>query len=101
MKIDPALTIVISNQQVRRGGKIGYLTYDTNGNNIGLVFMSDDERTARYGCAEIMFFSEYHKQYGYWRVINIGERLPFSTLEKILREKESYILTTKSRRRKE
>lgn len=116
MRTDPALTIVITNQQVSynwdddtlvtyqrsvlHNRKNGYLTRDTDGNNIGIVFMSDDKRAPRYGSAEIMFFREYEEKYGRWRLINIGGRLPFSTLEKILREKESYTLTTKSRNRR-
>ena len=116
MRTDPALTIVITNQQVSYNWdddtlvtyqrsvlpnrKNGYLTRDTDGNNIGIVFMSDDKRTVRYGSAEIMFFSEYEEKYGRWRLINIGGRLPYSTLEKILREKEFYTLTTKSRNRR-
>ena len=116
MITDPALTIIITNQKVNydwnedrlatydRGvgsnRKNGYLTRDTDGNDIGLVFMSDDRRTVRYGSAEIMFFRKYKEKYGRWRLINIGGRLPYSILEKKLSEKESYTLTTKSRTRK-
>lgn len=115
MRTDPALTIIITNQKgsydwdedryvtyersVGKNRKNGYLTRDTDGNNVGIVYMSDDKRSVRYGCAEIMFFRENEEKYGRWRLINIGGRLPFSTLEKILREKESYTLTTKSRNR--
>lgn len=117
--IDPALTITITNTQcgydlskdkrlmyttsVTRYRKNGYLTYDEEGREIGIVFFSDDTRTARYGAAEIMFFKQYEQEYGSWRVIQLDETyskyLMFDTLKKILESKPSYVVTTAERMR--
>lgn len=86
---------------VTRFRKNGYLTYDMDGNNIGLVFESDDNRTVRYGNAEIVFFKEYKEEYGTWRIIKIhGQYLPYTHLEDILQKDGRYLLTTDERYRK-
>ena len=114
---DPALRITITNKMcsydlntdrflnytttVTRNRKNGYLTYDDQGREIGIVFMSDDTRTKRYGAAEIMFFKKYFKELGSWRVIILEETyskyLMYDKLQKISEEKPSCTLTTASR----
>ena len=115
--VDPPLTVVITNQEISyewnrdergvKGGrtshnrKSGYLTQDTSGNDIGLVFESDDKRTVRCGSAEIMFFRSGAAQYGRWRLIKIdGARLPYDVLKAHLRENVSYTVITDGRWRK-
>ena len=115
--VDPKLTITITNKMcsydlyrdklvnyqtsVTKNRKNGYLTCDAKGREIGIVYMSDDTRTKRYGAAEIMFFKQYLQEYGSWRVIILEETyskyLMFDKLQNILKEKPSYTLTTASR----
>ena len=114
---DPEMKISISNKKISydrsadvitpsktsptKNRKYGYLVYDERGKGVGLVFMSDDKRTARYGDCEILFFKEYEREYGSRRVVKMyGERFPFSTLEKIMSAKESHSLVIDSRTRK-
>lgn len=117
MKLDEKLTLEISNQQasynqrtstfsrmlatVTRYRKNGYMAFDNEGNNICIVYISDDIRATRYGNAEILFFKEYQQQYGTWRIIKIhGQYLPYSDLEEILKRDGKYILTTDERQRR-
>lgn len=112
--IDKELKIIIKNQianynrntnsllyetsSVTRYRKNGFLVYDENDKNIGLVFMSDDERTYRFGNAEILFFNEFKNELGVWRVIKIKSNyLPFKQLEKILQTNNEYICITDMR----
>ncbi len=97
---DKELRIKIINKNVTINRKSGYLTFDERGRNIGIVFMSDDKRTARYGGAEIMFFDKYEKEFGQWRIIKQnGQYLPFARLEKILSMENQYSCITDSRLR--
>ena len=112
--VDKELKIIIKNQianynrntdrllyeisSVTRYRKNGFLAYDENGKNIGLVFMSDDERTYRFGNAEILFFNEFQNQLGVWRIIKIkGHYLPFKNLEKVLQKNNEYSCITDMR----
>lgn len=111
---DPALTIKITNKfycydlntnmlsgkkQPTKYRKNGYLAFDEKGRKIGIVYMADDNRTLRYGNAEIMFFKAYETEYGSWRVIREnGKYLPFEELEEKLKTGD-YICTTDKRLR--
>ncbi len=114
---DPQLKIYVSNKKISydlktdvittdkapmtRSRKNGYTIKNEQGKPLGLVFMSDDKRTARYGDCEILFFKEHEKEYGSWRVIKMhGERFPFATLEKILSAKECHTFVIDPRTRK-
>ena len=118
MKIDNELKIIISNRKVcydwendnlitsaltiKKFRKNGYIFADENGNNLGIVFKSDDKRTVREGSAEILFFKEYEQEHGVWRNIKIhGQYLPYSHLEEVLQKNGHYILTTDERLRKD
>ena len=82
--------LIFTERPVTRYRKNGYLLFDDKNRNIGIVFMSDDKRAVRYGAAEIMFFKEYEKEFGSWRVIKMagdylhGDYLPFGRIERIL-----------------
>lgn len=112
--LDKKLKIIISNQianydlnsnhlsynkgTISKYRKNGYLTYDENYTMIGLVFMSDDIRTNRYGNAEILFFNDFKQEFGTWRIIKIiGNYLPFTHLENHLRTNEEYVCTIDER----
>lgn len=114
---DPELTITITNElvnydyftgysicgvsQVGKDRKNGYKTYDAQGRNIGIVFMSDDKRTKRYGNAEIMFLKEYREEFGRWRIIRLnGQYTDYKRLEGILQQRNEYVCTTQARNRK-
>ena len=112
--IDKELKIIIKNQIanynrikdrllyevsfVTKYRKNGFLAYDENENNIGIVFMSDDERTSRFGNSEILFLNKFENEFGVWRIIKIkGNYLPFNKLEKILQTNNEYICVTDAR----
>ena len=113
---DPELKILITGQivsydmatdelrydrlPVTRSRKNGYMTYDERGRNIGIVFMSDDKKTARYGNAEILFFKKYKNEFGIWRVIRRqGAYIPFDYLQDVISRYGKYTVTTDARHR--
>jgi len=80
--------------------KNGFLVYDINKRNIGIVFMSDDKRTARCGNSEILFYKKYKQELGTWRIIKINNQyLSYEHLEKTLKEKGQYKCKIDSRHR--
>ncbi len=99
------MKIIIENKVVQRKGrkgffaytesgqiKTGYLVYDEEGNNIGIVFRSDDIRKKSYGQSEILFdenFEKRHKRTYY--IIKINKRyLPFEELKKVMSKNERF-----------
>lgn len=95
---DKELTVTIVQAMGFARGKVGYLAYDKNNRNIGIVFMSDDKRTARYGNSELCFYETYESELGSWRTIKInGGYFPFERLKEILSRQEKYVCTTDAR----
>lgn len=91
-------SLLYGNSSVTRYRKNGFLAYDENKNNIGLIFMSDDKRVNRFGNAEILFFNKFENEFGVWRIIKIkGSYLPFKKLEKFLQTNNEYICITDTR----
>ena len=89
-------------QEINRNCKEGYLAYDIYGTNIGIVFMSDDKRTQRYGSAEILFYKKFANQYGVWRNIKINRQyLSYEKLVQTLTKQGEFTLTTGARYRKD
>lgn len=75
--------------------KRGYMAYDMFGRNIGIIFFSDDKRTARYGNSELLFLASLENEFGTWRTIKInGGYFMFERLEKILKTKPEFEFTT-------
>ena len=80
--------LVLSKGAVGRNRKNGYLVFDKTDRNIGIAFMSDDERTSRYGNSELMFFKEYKTEFGRWRTFKVqGEYYMYNILESKLADK--------------
>ncbi|WP_251611953.1 hypothetical protein [Pumilibacter muris] len=86
--------------------KNGYLAYDMNGEKLGIIFEDDKEKNIYYKCANILFFKPYRVKHnlGIWRIIkpidysnytNANGYIDFLTLEQILSEKGSFVVTTK------
>lgn len=95
---DKELTVIIVQTLGVARGKVGYLAYDKGNRNIGVVFKSDDKRTARYGNSELCFYEKYESEHGSWRTIKInGGYLPFERLQDILSKQEKYVCTTDAR----
>ena len=91
-------TLIYHESIITRSRKNGYSAFDQNERLIGIVFMSDDERTVRYGNAEILFLKKFEHEFGTWRIIKQnGVYLPFEKLETILKTKQSFICLTDSR----
>lgn len=93
-------TLIYDELPVTRNRKNGYLAYDERGRNIGIVFMSDDKRTARYGNAEILFFKKYKNEFGVWRVIRRHRAfIPYDYLQDVISRYGKYTVTTDARHR--
>ena len=69
--------------------KNGYITKDQNGRNIGIVFMADGKF---YGMAYMLFFKEYEKELGVWRLVKTkyNKKFLFEKLEGILKTQDKF-----------
>ena len=95
---DKELTVTIVQALGVARGKVGYLAYDKNNRNIGVVFMSDDKRTTRYGNSELSFYEKDESELGSWRTIKMnGGYFPFEKLKEILSRQGKYVCTTDAR----
>lgn len=93
-------TLLRHKSNVTRNKKNGYAAYDQTKRLIGIVFMSDDKRTVRYGNAELLFFKQYEEEFGTWRIIKqSGKYLPFENLESLLQTRQAYSCRTDARMR--
>ena len=117
INIDPAMTITITNtvcnydwyhdrmsnnsSVVSKHRKNGFVTKDSAGKDVGIVFPLDDIRSPDFGAAAILFFKKYQAKYGVTRVISIRDSqfklLPYDTIAKALEKKPTYTVTTASR----
>ena len=80
--------------------KNGFLTYDENNREIGLVYMSDNIERNSYGNAEILFFKKYKNEFGSWRIIkNKDKYLPYNSLESHLSKYKIFTMITSARKR--
>lgn len=101
------MKIIIKNKSDKRKGrkgvfayadngpfKTGYLIYDENDINIGIIFKADDPRRKSYGKAEILFDEHFEREYNRtWHVIKVNKYyLEFNDLERIMNEKKCYEL---------
>lgn len=93
-------TLLRHKSNVTRNKKNGFAAYDQTKRPIGIVFMSDDRRTSRYGNAELLFFKKHEDEYGTWRIIKQnGKHLSFEKLESLLQTRQSYSCRTDARMR--
>ena len=62
-------------------GKHGFKAYNSKGNCIGIVFMTDDKRSPSYACAELCMLPNYSNVYGEWhRIKSHGGRINWKIL---------------------
>ena len=72
-------------------GKRGFQAFNSNGENIGVVFMTDVHKTPAYGHCELCMYPAYYNRYGEWhRITSHGGRIKWSKLCEILKEKAEY-----------
>lgn len=72
--------------------KSGFMAYNSKGEHVGIVFMTDDKRTPAYGHCELLFFPEYHTRYGEWhRFTSNGERVSWAFLCNYLKTHREYL----------
>ena len=58
-----------------------YKAYNSANENVGYVFMTDDQRTPAYGHCELHFYPDYQDRYQEWRrMTSNGERIKWETL---------------------
>ena len=83
----------ITNETDYFRGKNGFKAYNPQGKCVGIVFMTDDKRTAAYGNCEFCFYPEYKHPYGEWhRILSHGSRIKFKYLCDILSKQSTYNL---------
>ncbi|MDR2201628.1 MAG: hypothetical protein LBP26_02525 [Clostridiales bacterium] len=103
--VDKELPIIIKNKLASYDlvcetwhHKRGYLLYDENERNIGLVFVSNRKGASRH--AEIAFFKKHRTELGCYRKIKLNKQdLAFDRLEKILKADGYYKCVTDERKR--
>ena len=61
------------------GKRIAYQAYNSNGKNVGFVFMTHDPRTPSYGYAELCFYEKY-KGKKWYRFTSEGEKISWNFL---------------------
>lgn len=121
---DPPLTLKIVNEKINYNldndylireswyyetnalRKNGYLAFDSNGEELGIIFADDDKRHKSFDCAYLLFFKKYTVRHnvGVWRVIkptdkyftNTDGYITFNKLENLLSKNGSLTITTKS-----
>ena len=84
-------TFMFTNEKDGYRNHHGYKVFNSKGENIGLVFSSDDKRTPAYGNLELCIFKEFWNKYGQWhRITSHGCRIPWERLCQILSKNSSY-----------
>ena len=72
-------------------GKRGFRAYNSKGEQVGIVFMTDDERTPAYKHCELHCFPKYHSRYGEWhRIKSHGNRILWEFLRNKLKTQNEY-----------
>lgn len=72
-------------------GKYGFRAYNSKGEHVGIVFMTDDDRHPSYKHCELHFFPEYYSRYGVWhRITSHGDRILWEFLCNILKSRKEY-----------
>lgn len=67
---------IFENRHAMLRGKNGFKAYNHKGLNVGIVFMTDDDRSPAYECCELCFYPEYHNRYGEWhRFTSHGQKI--------------------------
>lgn len=81
-----------SNEAAAYRGKNGYVAYDSQGNKVGIVYMTDDKRSPSYGYCELCIYPAYQSRYGEWRrFTSYGCRLKWDVLCERLKNEPKYI----------
>ena len=80
-----------TNESTSYRGKNGYKAYNSNGENVGIVFMTDDKRRTSYGYCELCFYPNYQNRYGEWhKFTSHGYRLKWENLCTCLQNQSVY-----------
>lgn len=86
-----------TNELAELRGKIGYLAYNANGENVGVVFEDDNQHTTAFGYCTLCLYPAYHNRYGEWhRIRSHGGKIKWSKLCEILscKDKCTYFIDT-------
>lgn len=84
---------VIKNERKSYRNKTGFKAYNNSNEEIGIVFMCDDERTPAFQHCELCVYQEYVNKYGEWhRIKSHGARIKWQSLCEILNKQKSYKL---------
>ena len=81
----------IKSQMEYYRGKQGFQAYNSKGEKVGIIFMSDDLRTPAYGHCELCIYPAYQNQYGEWhRILSHGGRFKWDKLCELLSQRDEY-----------
>ena len=84
-------TFTFKSESCRYDGKYGFEAYNSKGEHVGIVFMTDDKRIKAYGYCELHFFPQYRERYGEWhRIKSHGNRIAWDFLCNQLKFKNEY-----------
>lgn len=69
---------IFTNEITHHKNEVAYEVFNAQNQNVGYVFMTDDNRTIAYGNCEIHFYPEYQNKYQEWRrITSHGQRIPW------------------------
>ena len=74
-------TFTITNEKGYERSKSGFKAYNSQGEYVGIVFMTDDKRRSSFGNCEFCFCREFRGKYGEWhRITSHGSPIRYSVL---------------------
>ena len=72
-------------------GKTGYQAFNSKGQNVGIVFMTDIKTIPSYGYCELCMRPDFYNKYGEWhRIKSHGEKIKWSVLCDALNKQSEY-----------
>lgn len=85
-------TFTFTNEKAKLKGKYGYKAYNSQGKNVGIVYMTDKKGITSYGYCELCIDSNYQYHYGQWhRIFSNGCRIQWETLCAYLKIHSQYV----------
>lgn len=91
---------IFENDKAFCHGFWGYKAYNQIGENVGIVFPTEERYASRGNC-ELAFYEEFYSSYGVWhRIKSLGKGIPFATVEQHLKTHGVYFCLVDPWRRK-
>ena len=85
-------TFIFKNEEMKFRGQQGFKAYNSEGKNVGIVFMTKNQNTPADGNCELCFFEEFQDRYGEWhRIMSHGRRIKWEFLCEHLKTDSEYV----------